>query len=493
MSYELALKQKQKLILTPQLYQSIKILQLNLLELKNLIQQELIDNPLLEISSQFEFSEENSNSKEENNEKIIQLKEKSKDNALEYWENYFQEDEPPLVSEDKSLQDRKNVWENYLSYDISLADYLLRQLGTVVNNDIDYKIGEYLIGNIDENGYLTITLEIIAHDLNIKIEKIKKILGIIQNFDPPGVGARNLEECLLIQKRYLNLENRYLEELIKNHLKDLAQRDYHKISHDLGISLSEVKDLSEIIKKSFDPKPGRKIGSPREIKYIIPDLILLKDEDRYRLMLNEEFLPRLNLNSLYKKYLSKDGLDSAEQFAGLVRKDEHTCQERKETIEYIKKKLQSAKSLIRGIEQRKKTIYNVAEIIVEHQKEFLDKGILYIKPLSLREIADRLRIHESTVSRAIHDKTIQTPRGVLSLKFFFSRGVEANKGKITSADRIKRLIKLYIEQEDLNEPLSDKDLADLLFRRERIELSRRTINKYREAMGIPASNLRKKI
>jgi len=492
MKYELALKQKQKLMLTPQLFQSIKILQLNLLELRNLIEQEIMENPLLEISTHHEVQGERDNSGENISGKVVEPEEKAEDNFLDYWVNYLEEEEDYPLPVDKSLPEKENLWENFLSDNMSLADYLLRQLGSAIDNDIDYKIGEYLIGNINDNGYLTTDLETISRDLNVKMEKVKEILILIQSFDPPGVGARSLEECLLIQKRYLNLPNQYLEEIIKHHLVDLAQRAYSKIARDLNISLSEVQNLADILKKSFDPKPGRRIDNSREIRYIIPDLILMKDEDRYRLIINEEFLPRLSINSLYKKYLSKDGPVSAEQFAGLIKRDKHSDQEMRDTIAYIKEKLHSARSLLRGIEQRKKTIYNIAEIIVEHQKDFLENGILYIRPLTLKEVADKLGIHESTVSRAIHNKTIQTSRGVLSLKFFFSRGVEGRGGRLTSAERIKRLIKQYIERENPYEPLSDKDLGDLLYQEEKIKLSRRTVNKYREALAIPASNFRRR-
>jgi len=492
MKYELSLKQKQKLILTPQLYQAINILQLNLLELRNLINKELMENPLLEVNQVVNPEAENVIQKEDSDNKIENQDKEAEENNFKDWLSYLEEkDYQPFL--EKSISKKENTFENFVHYGESLQDYLLIQLGTTVNNNIDYKIGEYLIGNIDDNGYLTISLEDISYDLNVKIDKIEEILLLIQSFDPPGVGARNLEECLLIQAKYLGINNVYIEKIIKDHLNDLARKAYQKIAKDLEISVSEIQSLADIIKNNFDPKPGRGIGNLKETKYVIPDLTLRREEcGRYRLLLNEDYLPQIRINPLYKRYLYLDNIKFPEDIKELVGRKDISGHETKDTIEYIKEKLQSARSLIKGIEQRKKTVYQIAEILIDYQKDFLNKGILYIKPLSLKEVADKLGINESTVSRAIHNKIIQTPRGVFKMKFFFSKGVNTKEGDIVSTDRVRRLIKEFIEKENPLKPWSDQKLTELLSKKEKIKISRRTVTKYREMLKIPSSNKRKR-
>jgi len=492
MKYELSLKQKQKLILTPQLYQAINILQLNLVELRNLIDEELVENPLLEINQEASSmvekisQEENSNSRTEEPERSIEG-----DNFND-WISYLKEKDYQL-SIDRSISEKENIYENFIHYKESLQDYLLIQLGTAINNDTEYKIGEYLIGNIDDNGYLTIGLDDVSRDMNLKRDKIEEILLLIQSFDPPGVGARNLEECLLIQAKYLGLDDEKIEKIIKNHLPDLARKAYKKIAKDLKVSVFEVQSLADIIKKTFDPKPGREIGDLKEVKYIIPDLIVMKKgEDEYRVVLNDAYLPQIRINSQYQKILNTNNSNSSIVAERLTKRRNISDHEIKDTIKYIEGKLDSAKSLLKGIEHRKRTVYQIAEIIVNYQKDFLDEGILYIKPLTLKEVADRLNIHESTVCRAISNKIIQTPRGLLKMKFFFSKGVDTKRGDIVSTDKVKRLIREYVDNEDHLKPWSDQKLADLLSKKKGINISRRTVTKYREILKISSSNLRKR-
>ena len=389
--------------------------------------------------------------------------------------------------------EKENRYENFIYYKESLQDYLLIQLGTAISGDIDYKIGEYLIGNIDDNGYLTISLDDISLDLNIKRNKIEKMLSLIQSFDPPGVGARSLEECLLLQAKYLSINDVLIEKIIKNHLNNLARKSYLKIAKDLQISVSKVQSLADVIKKSFDPKPGRGVGDLKEVKYILPDLIIMrKTGGGYRVISNDIFLPQVKINTHYKKILKTCNNVSPYNEGKLIKKRSISDHKTKDAKEYIEKKLNSAKWLITGIEQRKRTIYRIAETLVEYQKDFLDKGILFIKPLTLREVADRLDIHESTVSRAIHNKIVQTPRGLLRMKFLFSKGVDKKSGDTVSTDKVKKLIKEYINNENCLKPLSDQKLTDLLSESGGINISRRTVAKYREILKIPSSNLRKR-
>ncbi len=492
MKYEQLLRQKQKLILTPQLYQAINILQLNLVELRNLIDIELVENPLLEISEETSSMTEKINQEENTNTQAEEPDKSREEDNIDDWLSYLKEkDYQPSLG--RPISEKENTYENFIYYKESLQDYLLTQLGTAINNDTDYKIGEYLIGNIDDNGYLTISLDDISLDLNIKRDRIEEILFLIQSFDPSGVGARNLEECLLIQAKYLDIDDVKIEKVIKNHLQDLARKFYKKIAKDLKISVFEVQSLADIIKRTFDPKPGREIGDSKAVKYIVPDLIVMKkEENEYTVVLNDAYLPQIRINSQYKKFLDINSSNSPFGVERLAKRRNISDHEIKDTIKYIKEKLNSGKSLIKGIEQRKRTVYRIAEILVDYQKNFLDKGILHLKPLTLKEVADKLSIHESTVSRAIHNKIIQTPRGFLKMKFFFSKGVDTKKGDIVSTDKVKRLIKEYIDNENCLKPWSDQKLADLLSKKKRINISRRTVTKYREILKIPSSNLRKR-
>ena len=492
MKPELLLTQKQKLVLTPQLYQAINILQLNLTELKDLINEELVDNPLLEIKQETGSTTEKVNQEENTLTQTGDANEKREENNFDNWLSYLKEKEyRPLP--DRPLAEKENRYENFIYYKESLQDYLLVQLGAAVSSNIDYKIGEYLIGNIDDNGYLIIGLDDVSLDLNIKRNKIEKILSLIQSFDPPGVGGRSLEECLLLQAKYLSINDVRIEKIIKNHLENLARKSYLKIAKDLQISISEVQSLADVIKKSFDPKPGRGAGDLKGVKYILPDLtIMRKTGGGYRAILNDIYLPQAKINTHYKKILETSNNISPYNEGKLIKKGSISDHKTKDAKKYIEEKLNSAKWLIKGIEQRKRTIYRIAETLIEYQKDFLDKGILFIKPLTLREVADRLNIHESTVSRAIHNKIVQTPRGLLKMKFLFSKGVDNKNGDTVSTDKVKKLIKEYINNENCLKPCSDQKLADLLNENGVISISRRTVAKYREILKIPSSNLRKR-
>lgn len=492
MKPELSLTQKQKLVLTPQLYQAINILQLNVIELKNLINEELINNPLLEVIQETGSITEKANQEENGLNQTEESNERREENNFDNWLSYLKEKEYRPLS-DRPIERGENKYENFIYYKESLQDYLLVQLSTAVSNDINYKIGEYLIGNIDDNGYLSIGLDDVSLDLNIKINKIEKILSLIQSFDPPGVGARNLEECLLLQAKYLRINDIRVEKIIKKHLNNLARKSYLKIAKDLQISISEVQSLADIIKKSFDPKPGRGLGDLQGVKYILPDLVIMrKIGGGYRVILNDIYLPQIKVNIHYRKILETSNNISPYNEGKLIKKESISDGKTKDTKKYIEEKLIAAKWLIKGIEQRKRTIYRIAETLIEYQKDFLDKGILFIKPLTLREVADRLNIHESTVSRAIHNKIVQTPRGLLKMKFLFSKGVEKKSGEIVSTDKVKKLIKEYVNNENCLKPWSDQKLADLLSEKGGINVSRRTVAKYREILKIPSSNLRKR-
>ena len=493
MKHELSLKQKQKLILTPQLYQAIHILQLNIVELRNLINKELIENPLLELNSiknkePVEFKKEDENSSTVKNEQNKNQEQENISDLLSYLgEKEFSS------SSIKSNINSESKLENILSYKESLQDYLLLQLRTEIHNTLDCKIGEYIIGNIDENGYLKISLALISRDINIDEGRILEILRLIQKFDPPGVGARNLEECLLIQERLLGFNNKKLRKIITHFLPDLAKKSFRKIAKDLDVSIVEIQKMADFIKKNFDPKPGRQIPSLTETKYIIPDLIVKKRENgEYVIMENDSYFPRIRINYQYKRILDRDNESFLMNKNRPIKKKNDLRQDSKKTKEYIEEKINSAKLLMRSIEQRRKTIYRIAETLINYQRDFLDKGILFIKPLTLKEVAYKLDIHESTVSRAIHNKHIQTSRGLIKMKYLFSKGIENASENDIASDKIKKMIKNLVETENLLHPWSDQKIVDLLYLKSKIIIARRTVAKYRKSLNILPYNLRKR-
>jgi len=493
MKYEITLKQKQKLILTPQLYQSIQILQLNLAELNTLINQELIENPLLE-TNPLKNKESENFSKDNENIPIINHQSKNQE-KIELGEllSYLREKEYSYYSI-KTGSDTDDKYENILSYRESLQNHLLSQLGTSTINLLELRIGEYIIGNIDENGYLHISPEIISTDLNIHKDKVNKVLKLIQSFDPPGVGARNLKECLLIQEQILGYDNPNLRKIINDFLPELAKNSFKKIARELKISFKEIQTLSDIIKKNFDPKPGRQIACNGENKYIVPDLVLRKSENgEYVLLQNDSYLPRLKINYQYKKMLDQD-IDSfyVRKNRFIKKKGSSGNHKREEIKKYIEEKIKSATLLVKGIEQRKKTIYRIALSLVDYQKDFLDKGILFLRPLKMKEMAEKLEIHESTVSRAIHNKYIQTPRGLIQMKYFFSKGIDNIGESNVSTEKVKKMIKKTIETENLLHPWNDQKIAELLYAKLGITIARRTVAKYRNALNILPYNLRKR-
>src|SRR5680860_407782 len=335
MKPELSLTQKQKLILTPQLYQAINILQLNLVELKVLIDEELVDNPLLEVKQETDSITEKVNQEENTLTQTEEPNERREENNFDDWLSYLKEkDYRPLPN--RPVAEKENRYENIIYYKESLQDYLLVQLGTAASSDIDYKIGEYIIGNIDDNGYLTVGLDDISLDLNIIKDKIKKILSLIQSFDPPGVGARSLEECLLLQAKFLSINDVRIEKIIKNSLQDLARKSYLKIAKDLQISVSEVQSLADVIKKSFDPKPGRRVGNSKEIKYILPDLVIMrKMGGGYRVILNDNYLPQIELSPCYKMILEAGNNVPPYSKGNLVKKGSISDHKTKDTKRYI--------------------------------------------------------------------------------------------------------------------------------------------------------------
>lgn len=451
MEYGLNLKQSQKLILTPELKQAINILQFSALELSEYLQQQVAENPVLELNET------------EEKEPLEKLLESEVD-----WKEVFN-NKSDLGMPQSSKEEGYFSIERYLSQTPTLLEHLSFQLDLLNLTPREYEIGRYILGNIDHNGYLQVELSEVCKKFECGLAKAEEMLNKIQSFDPAGVGARDLVECLLLQLRARADLKCLPEKIIRDHLQDLAEGKWIKIARALNITPQEVQEAAQVI-KSLAPKPGSLFATRDKPRYIVPDIIVEKIEDEYIILVNDSALPRLIINPLYKVLLQK--------------------QDDLATVKYLEQKLNSALWLIKNVEQRRLTLYRVAKCIIDCQRSFFERGIKFLKPLNLCQVAEMLGVHESTVSRATANKYMQTPRGIFELKFFFATGIETQNGTSTSAESVKAILKELIENEDPKEPLSDQKLAELLISKG-INISRRTVAKYRGEMGIPTALKRK--
>lgn len=467
---------KLELRLNPQLLQSLKIIQISRLELADLIKKELQENPLLEeknIQDQSPpFTEEKSFLKEEEKEDYTEeLTPAEREELVNIdfdWEDHFSlASDTSYVLPDPS---QANFLENVLTQLPSLQDHLLWQLRLSCDKKEEYLIGEEIIGNINENGYLCVSLEEIQQKTKAGLEKVYEILLLIQSFEPLGVGARNLKETLLIQKRALYPDEPLVGRIILNCLEKVSIKDHLSIAERLGASLPEVEKAVEIISK-LDPYPGQKYN-PEQPKYVVPDIIVTKVEGKYEFVLNNEGLPPLKINSFYKKMLAQKEKLSPEVY------------------KYILEKLRKAKEIIRNVDLRHSTLYKVTESIFAVQRDFLEKGVQFLKPLTLEQVATATGLHASTVCRATTNKFVETPQGIFELKYFFASGTRGGEIQRSSLS-FKEIIKEFIHQEDPTRPYSDQEIVDYL-RKQGLEIARRTVAKYREALNIPSSNKRRR-
>lgn len=462
----------QQLVMTPQLQQAIKLLQLSRMELENLINTELVDNPTLEESSDSESTTQSINEVDA----TASTKTEENPQASEdfNWENYLENfKSTPSLPVYRGSDEELPSYENTLTQPASLTEHVLWQLKL---SDLDEKqkaIGEVIIGNLNEDGYLQCTLEEISEKEGFDIHEVEAVLYRIQEFDPLGVGARDLKECLLVQIYDLDYEDEVLERIVENHLVDLEKKNYGAISKALAISMEEVIERVRII-EDLEPKPGRAFGGT-PAHYIIPDIYVQKRGDEYVVMLNEDGLPKLKISSFYKNLL-----------------DEKATSNHVNTKEYVQGKLRSAVWLIRSIHQRQRTIYKVTESIVRQQMEFFEKGIAHLKPMVLRDVANDIGMHESTISRVTTNKYVHTPRGIFELKFFFNSGISRVHGNDVASESVKEKVKAIIAAETPAHPFSDQKIVELLLK-ENINIARRTVAKYREMLGILPSSKRKKV
>jgi len=470
------LKLAQQLIMTPQLQQAIKLLQLSRLELLDTLHQEIEANPVLEEAlaeeGDYGAGEQPPDEKPEAEAppKEMVLGDKALINEVE-WDNYVNEYYAPR-SEEMSEERESQFFENIQSKKTSLSDHLLWQLSLSNFTSDEEKVGAEIIGNLDRNGYLTIPLEEIAQISGQELIFVEKVLQRIQEFDPLGVAARDLKECLLIQARYLCEARDLVERIIQDHLHHLESKNYLAVAKSLQRPVEEVLQAVQII-LHLDPKPGR-LYSDEEPQYISPDIFVYKNGEEVLIVLNDDGLPRLRINSFYKKALGNrqavpDG-----------------------TREYIQEKLRSAVWLIKSIHQRQRTIYRVTESIFKFQYDFLEGGVSCLKPLILKDVAEDVQMHESTISRVTTNKYVHTPQGIFELKYFFNSSIAGANGEHLASESVRDKIRHLISREDPTHPLSDQELTDLLWK-EDIHIARRTVAKYREGLKVLPSNKRKKI
>lgn len=453
LSYNLTLEQSQKLIMTPELRQAIQLLQYNSLELNEYLSNELEENPMLEMEKPVLDVES------------VEID--NKDGDID-WKEYIEKyDDISYKSEIDKNTKEYNI-ESFISYTPTLKEHLLSQLTMITIDDKDKKVAEYIINNIDDNGYLIASIEEIAAMMKISADKAEEVLVIVQHFEPIGVGARDLKECLLIQVREMN--NPMLENIIANYLEDIAGHRIIKIAKENDLDISFAQDICDIV-KSLEPKPGRTFkSSSDDVRYIIPDATIELVDGEYIIMVNDFTGPRLNINNFYRNML-KDGGDL-------------------KATEFLQEKFNSAMWIIKSIEQRRQTIYNVVEAILKFQSEFFKSGEKSLVPLTLKDVAEHIGVHESTVSRATNGKYVQTPRGLFELKFFFSTGLNYFEGDISSTS-VKAMIKDIVEGENNKKPLSDQKIAEILAEKG-TTISRRTVAKYRDELNIPSSSMRKR-
>ena len=473
MGYELKqeLRLSQKLLLTPQLRLAIKLLQLTRQELVDVIRQELEENPALE----------------EGIENSEPLPAKEKINEIE-WQDYLEgAGNLAWTLPNWSVDGEDEFYEKASSGGVSLREHLLWQLNYSNLGERERKIGEFIIGNIDEDGYLRVldrgdlneeeykvkTVEEISRLIGVGANDVEDVLEFIQEADPPGAGARTLRECLILQAKRLPERNSVVEDVILNHLESLAKKDYKTIGRVMGISFENVVSAAKIITETLKPLPGAGFGMD-ESRAIVPDVYMEKVGSEYVVLLNEDGMPRLRLSRYYRNMLESNG-EMAVSAKG-----------------YIQERIRSALWLIKSVHQRQRTFKRVAESIVRFQKDFLDRGLQYLKPLVLRDVALDIGMHESTVSRVTANKYAQTPRGIFELKYFFSTGLGKSDGSNTTVEYIKEKIKFIIEKEDPKKPLSDQQIVERL-REFDIVLARRTVAKYREEFGFLPSSRRKNI
>ena len=469
---KLSLRQTQKMVMTPMLQQAISLLQLSRLEMLQTLRQQVEENPVLEeVIEGTEELEDMPEAKAVSEEPMAETNGEGPTSDID-WESYLQDasDYRPSLPREQIEQFDS---ETLLTRRGSLVDHLLFQLHLTARDPELLRLGSLIIGDLDDSGYLQTSLDELASLANVSPGAVEAALRAVQGFDPTGVGARDLRECLLIQLEARPERHEVAEAIVHGHLHELERRQLGKVADALGVSLKLTQEAVALI-ASLEPKPG-KTFSGEEPRYITPDVYILKIDGRFVVTLNEDGLPRLRISSYYRQILSRR--------ASVPR----------EAREYVEDKMRSALWFIRSIEQRKRTLMKVTESLVKVQNDFLNSGISHLRPLTLREVADDISMHESTVSRVTTSKYVQTPQGLFELKYFFHRGVPSTDGDSVSSLRVKDLVRRYLTAEDSHKPLSDQKIVEILARVHGVEIARRTVAKYRGQLKIPSSNRRRQV
>jgi RNA polymerase sigma-54 factor len=468
LSQKLHTKLVQKLVLTPSLQQAIKLLPMSTLELSELLNQEMVENPMLEEVPADEF-QPTENQQDKPSEATVNKDDSWDDQDYEYFfGDYIDDGYRARVS--TGIKELPPI-ENTLSSSTSLADHLLWQLSMQTDDTKHREIGEAIIGNIDDDGYLGATLKELVAMGPWPTNDVEKALVLVQGFDPIGVGARSLQECLLLQLKQHHPHEEVPARIVRDHMQLLQAHHIPELAKTVGVSIEELRTHIELI-RHLDPKPGSSHNSVGS-QYVIPDVYIVKVEDKYIAVLNEDGLPKLRISPVYRRLLDKKVTENTD-----------------ETRAYVKDKFRSALWFIKSVDQRQRTIHKVASSIINFQRDFLDHGIEQMRPLVLRDVASDIGMHESTVSRVVTNKYVHTPQGVFEMKHFFHSGFASSYGESVSSVTIKQRMKKIIEQEDPKRPLSDSKIVAIL-KNEGLELARRTIAKYREELRIPTSNQRK--
>ena len=469
------LKLTQQLIMTPQLQMAIKLLQLSRLELVDTIRQELEENPALEeiqetLAEEQKVDQTDKDTKDEPSTKEVTIEEKIQEDID--WSNYLDEyNSPGRINFESERRDTPK-YEAFIASKETLSQHLLWQFLMTSPSRKQKKIGSLIIGNLNRDGYLEISVEEIARMGASDPLTIEKILSLIQTFDPVGIGARDLKECLLIQIKHLKIDDTLVKNIITDHLGHLEKRNYKSICKALKTSIENVVAAVNII-QGLEPKPGREF-SDETPQYITPDIYVYKLENDFVVMLNDDGMPKLRVSSFYKKSVSRGNKISGE------------------AEDYIQNKLRSAAWLIKSIHQRQKTIYRVMESILKFQHDFFEKGISQLKPMVLRDVAQDIDMHESTISRVTTNKYAYTPQGIFELKYFFNSSIRRVHGGTIASASVQEKIRLIIAGEDPKNPFSDDKISKLL-QESQINIARRTVAKYREILKILPSNRRKQI
>ncbi|MCC6697724.1 MAG: RNA polymerase factor sigma-54 [Candidatus Hydrogenedentes bacterium] len=469
MEHRLAQTQTQRLMLTQKMQQAIHILQLSGIELEQYVQQELETNPVLDqIQKETKPEPERVPEVTEHADgKAIDDSAFNLDDYASMWTDFRREGTD--FSRNTEAASRREYYQNSITKEESFSSKLLTQLRLAAPDEKTYEIGELIIGDVDNKGYFTGSIDEIAGKMSVTPEEVERVLYMVQRFEPTGVGARDIVECLLLQTNVEYPDEHELKTLISEHLEELEHRQVPKIAKAMGITQERVEELTGMLSR-LDPWPGLEFSTDPP-HYVTPDVIVEKIDDEYVVYLSDETIPELRINGDYRQMMQNGRVTKVEK-------------------QYLRDKVESARWLIRNIQQRQQTILRIASAIVDVQKDFFEHGIERIKPLTLQEIADKVGVHEATVSRTTRGKYMQTPQGLFEMKYFFSPGLKRDGGDAQSSKSVQSVIKKIIDEEDKSRPLSDQKIADIL-KKQGLNIARRTVTKYREAMGILSTTMRR--